>query len=93
MGAAGYVHSEGDANWWRPSPSVTYGAFFRPLMLTNPFGDTASVSFDAETLLVECRTDYAGNLTQFVHDRRILAPVEEVSPNLNRIQIASDELG
>lgn len=90
----GYVHSEGDANWWQPTDRVEYGTpFLLPVREINPFGDIASVTYDADHLLVRTRTDYAGAVTQYQNDTRLLAPVMETSPNLNVTRIAADELG
>lgn len=90
----GYVHSEGDSDWWQPSDRVEYGTpFLLAVRQINPFGDTASVSYDAHHLLIEARIDFAGNVTAYENDYRLLAPVVETGPNLNRTRIAADELG
>ena len=63
----GYVHSEGDANWWIPSGRVFYSPnvtdtpaqelafaqqhFFLPHRSRDPFGNTAFVSYDPYDLL------------------------------------------
>ncbi|MCZ2095910.1 MAG: toxin [Anaerolineae bacterium] len=94
MVEGGYIHSEGDANWWQPSDRVEYGTpFLLAVRQINPFGDVASVTYDADHLLIAARTDFAGNLTQFENDARLLAPVAEIGPNLNVTRIAADELG
>ncbi len=91
MTAAGYEAIGTD--WWRPTSTVSYGAFFQPVSVTTPFGDTGSVTYDADGLMIESRTDFVGNVTAFVNDKRTLSPSEKLSPNLNRTQIATDELG
>lgn len=91
MAAAGYENIEGE--WWRPTSVVHYGPFFQPVSVETPFGDVASLTRDADALLVESRTDFVGNVSQFINDPRTLSPVEKISPNLNRTQIRTDELG
>lgn len=91
MTAAGYENIDGD--WWRPSSVVRYGAFFQPASVETPFGDVASMTRDADALMVVSRSDFVGNVSQFVNDPRTLSPVEKISPNLNRTQILTDELG
>ncbi|MBC7139121.1 MAG: toxin [Defluviimonas sp.] len=91
MAAAGYVSI--GANWWRPTSVVRYGPFFQPVSVETPFGDTATITRDADALMVEARTDFAGNVSQFINDPRTLSPIEKISPNLNRTQIRTDELG
>jgi RHS repeat-associated protein len=91
MTAAGYEQLDGD--WWRPTSTVSYGPFFQATSVTTPFGDTGIVAYDADGLMLESRTDFVGNVTQFVNDPRTLSPNEKISPNLNVTRIATDELG
>lgn len=94
LAEGGYVHSEGDANWWAPTHRVEYGTpFLLPVRLVSPFGDAASVTYDAHHLLVEAATDFVGNVTSVENDYRILGPALQTSPNLNREAVAADELG
>ncbi|WP_424985132.1 SpvB/TcaC N-terminal domain-containing protein [Microbulbifer sp. S227A] len=91
MSAAGYVAIDG--GWWRPTSTVRYDRFSQPVSVETPFGDMASLTRDADDLMVESRSDFVGNLSRFVNDTRTLSPVEKVSPNQNRTQIRMDELG
>jgi RHS repeat-associated protein len=76
-GNGGYVHSEGDTQWWIPSgrvflsPGATDDAstelaaarlhFFLPRRYRDPFGATGSVAYDAYDLLVQETRDALGN--------------------------------
>ncbi len=91
MVAAGY-EVQGSA-WWRPTSTVSYGPFFLPVSVTTVFGATGSITYDPDGLMIESRADFAGNITQFVNDPRTLSPREKRSPNLNRTEVATDELG
>ncbi|HZS38658.1 MAG TPA: toxin TcdB middle/C-terminal domain-containing protein, partial [Polyangia bacterium] len=73
----GYVHLDGDANWWAPSGSVFYSAaaadspavelataqahFFLPRRFQDPFGASATVAYDRYDLLPLETVDAAGN--------------------------------
>src|SRR5262249_59326626 len=64
----GYVHSEGDQDWWLPSGRVYYhdnpsassavelsaarGRFFQPCRFRDPFGTDAWVEYDSHSLLL-----------------------------------------
>ncbi|TMQ09542.1 MAG: hypothetical protein E6J90_37785 [Deltaproteobacteria bacterium] len=77
-GDGGYVHSEGDANWWIPSGRAFYSPgpddtaadelaharqhFFLPHRFRDPFGQTTTVSYDRYDLLVSQTRDPIGNL-------------------------------
>jgi RHS repeat-associated protein len=74
----GYVHSQGDDNWWIPSGRVFYsrGAddtpadeldyarrhFFLPCRFQDPFGQSTTIKYDAYDLLVQETRDALGNL-------------------------------
>lgn len=117
--ASGYLR-EGKA-WLVPSGRVSYspGAdddpaaelkyarrhFFRPRRFTDPFGNTAHVTYDRYDLLVSQTRDALGNLvvagerdasgevTRDGNDYRVLAPRLVSDPNRNRSAVAFDALG
>ncbi len=105
----GYVHSEGDTNWWIPSgrsffsPNVADTPtqelafarqhFFVPHRSRDPFGNQAFVTFDPYDLLMKETTDSVGNQVKAEHDYRLLQPFLVTDPNGNRAQVAFDTLG
>jgi hypothetical protein len=105
----GYVHSEGDANWWIPSGRVFYSPneadtptqelafaqrhFFSPHRSRNPFGNTAFMRYDSYDLLLKQTTDPLGNRMTAEHDYRLLQPFRVTDPNGNRAEVAFDTLG
>jgi RHS repeat-associated protein len=105
----GYVHSEGDANWWIPSGRVFYSPhttdtpaqelafaqhrFFLPHRSRDPFGNTAVMGFDAYDLLIKQTIDPLSNTTTADHEYRLLQPFRMTDPNGNRTEVAFDTLG
>jgi len=105
----GYVHSEGDANWWIPSGRVFYSPneadtptqelafaqrhFFSPHRSRNPFENTAFMRYDSYDLLLKQTTDPLGNRMTAEHDYRLLQPFRVTDPNGNRAEVAFDTLG
>jgi len=105
----GYVHSEGDANWWIPSgrafysPHVADGPaqerafaqrhFFAPHRSLDPFGNITFVTYDSYDLILKQTTDPLGNRTTAEHDYRLLQPFRMTDPNGNRAEVAFDTLG
>jgi len=105
----GYIHSEGDTNWWIPSGQVFYSLhvtdtpaqelafarqhFFSPHRSRDPFGNTALVSYDPYDLLLKQTTDPLGNRTVAEHDYRLLQPFRVTDLNGNRVEVAFDTLG
>ena len=105
----GYVHSEGDGNWWIPSGRVFYSPnvtdtpaqelafarqhFFSPHRSRDPFGNTAIVSYDPYDLLLKKTTDPLGNRATAENDYRLLQPFRMTDPNGNRAEVAFDTLG
>lgn len=105
----GYVHSEGDVNWWIPSgrsflsPHIADTAaqelafaqqhFFISHRSRDPFGNQAFVTFDPYDLLLQETTDPVGNRVKTDHDYRLLQPFLVTDPNGNRAQVAFDTLG
>lgn len=109
IGDGGYIHFDGDANWWIPSgrvfmsPSEDEDAaqelafarqhFFMPLRFRDPFGQTSTVEYDAHDLLMVRTTDPLENNITARHDYRLLAPEFITDPNGNRSVVAFDVLG
>ncbi len=74
---AGYVHSQGDHNWWVPSGRVFYhpaanssaatelvaakAAFFQPCRFRDPFGSQTRITYDGHKLLLLGSKDPLGN--------------------------------
>ncbi|MGA9768045.1 MAG: SpvB/TcaC N-terminal domain-containing protein [Blastocatellia bacterium] len=104
----GYVHSEGDANWWIPSGQVFYSPndtdsaaqevsfarqhFFLPRRFRDPFGQGATVDYVYDLLLKESR-DALGNTASVENDFRVLSPRLMTDANGNRSFAAYDALG
>jgi RHS repeat-associated protein len=98
--AAGYVHFEGDANWWIPSGTSVYPAapevhFYIPTGARDALGGETIAELDQYDLLVE-RVRTAGAAwteVEATNDYRVLGPVGMVDPNKNRSAVEMDELG
>ena len=107
--AGGYVHVQGDANWWIPSGQVFYSPgqsdtaaaelayagkhFFLPSRARDPFGQTTTVTHDRYDLLAREVRDPLGNLVSADLDYRVLQPWQVYDPNRNRNAVCFDELG
>jgi RHS repeat-associated protein len=92
---AGYVHSQGDHNWWVPSGRVFYhpaanssaateivaakAAFFQPCRFRDPFGSQTRVTYDGHKLLFLGSEDPLGN--QVTAGERV--PGRAVEPRLD----------
>ena len=59
----------------------------------DPFGDAASIDYDADDLLPTTTTDSASNVVSASNDYRVLAPVLITDPNRNRGAVSFDTLG
>lgn len=108
-GDGGYVHNEGDANWWVPSGRVFFSPgdgddpnteltearrhFFAPMRIVDPFGAVDRRTSDRYDLLAVEMRDPVGNVTSARNDYRVLQPVQIVDPNGNRAEVAFDTLG
>lgn len=95
---AGYIHSEGDDDWWTQSGTAIYDPspknnFFTPVGVCDAFGNKSYAEYDKYILLVKSTTDAIGNKAAAVLDYRTLSPVMLIDPNLNRAAVETDELG
>lgn len=95
---AGYIHSEGDLNWWIPSGIAIYppdarDRFYLPSGLRDPLGGITTMQHDVYDLLLEQMTDAIGNKVSAKNDYRTLAPWQVIDANLNRSAVETDELG
>ena len=98
MTSLGYVHSEGDADWWSPTPTLVYppgaaATFYRPSGARDVFGNLTQVTFDTYALLPTSTTDALNNVRSCTNDYRTLKPSLVTDQNGNRTQYAVDELG
>ncbi len=97
----GYVFVDGA--WWLPSGRQIFDSrqFFLPVEVVDPFGQRATVSYDAHALFV---TETASSLfaatplevviaTVAEHDYRVLQPRLVTDPNGNRSAVRFDPLG
>lgn len=105
----GYVHVEGDPNWWSPdghylfSPGSTdtpaeeldhaRAHFFVPKRFVDPFGNTTIVLYDSDDLLPVESRDPLGNTTIGQNDYRVMQPRAVTDPNGNRTTLQFDALG
>ena len=105
----GYVHSEGDDNWWITSGLAFYSPnvadspaqelafaqqhFFLPHRARDPFGNTAFVTYDPYDFQPKQTIDPLGNRTTAEHNYRLLQPFRLTDPNGNRAEVAFDTLG
>jgi RHS repeat-associated protein len=96
-GAAGYLAVNGD--YWTHAGITNYDAahFYLPLSFQDPFGNKASLLYDAAKLFVlESHTsDNAAfdNVTTVAIDYRVLRPYLLTDPNGNQTAVAYDALG
>lgn len=100
LAQAGYVHSEGDGNWWIPSATAVYAPdaaanFYLPRGSRTALGVETLATLDRHHLLVECVTvtQASWNTTSIQNDYRVLAPVVTTDPNHNRTAVQFDALG
>jgi RHS repeat-associated protein len=89
----GYVQADG--LWWTRSGRQVFdpAQFYAPVTGRDPFGNEASVVYDAHRLFVTEVTDALGNTASFEHDYRVLAPYRSTDPNGNRTQVGFDTFG
>ena len=81
--------------WWARTQraSLVPSAFMQPTGMVDPFGNTASVDYDATSLRAIGATDPVGNSSSIVLDYRLLTTVEATDPNGNRQLAAFDPFG
>ncbi len=98
--AAGYLHFNGDDNWWIPSGTASYPAnpdvhFYIPIGTKDPLGVETIAALDPYDLLVQkVEVKQAKwNVVTAVNDYRVLGPVLMTDPNKNRSAVEHDELG
>ena len=98
--AAGYVHFDGDTNWWIPSGTLRYATnpaahFYLPLANQDPLGLETVVTYDQYDLLVQQVqiTQASWHVVSASNDYRLLGPVLVTDPNQNRSAVEIDELG
>jgi RHS repeat-associated protein len=97
--SAGYVHFNGDTNWWIPSGTAIYPAnpdatFYLPIGAKDPLGVETRATFDKHVLLIEKVEvkQAAWNVVTAVNDYRVLGPVLMTDPNGNRSAVEHDVL-
>ena len=96
----GYVHSEGDANWWVPSGEAVYPGdaadnFYLPSGHRDPLGNLSTVEYDDYGLFVtKTRApEPIANQTLALHGYHALQPIETTDANGNRVAVETDALG
>jgi hypothetical protein len=98
--ASGYIHFNGDANWWIPSGTAIYPAnpadhFYIPIGARDPMGLETIATLDPYDLLME-RVQVkqaAWTETIAINDYRVLGSVMMIDPNKNRTAVEIDALG
>jgi len=97
---AGYVHFDGDANWWIPSGTDVYPAdppahFYLPIGAKDALGLETVAVLDRYDLLPELVrvTPAPWNEVRATNDYRVLGAVVITDPNHNRTAVQLDELG
>jgi RHS repeat-associated protein len=108
LAEGGYVHSEGDENWWLPSGRVFFSTeadspagelssarqhFFGPRRYVGPLGGVTTVIYDDVDLLPVETRDAVGNIRRSTNDYRVVQPVLVTDANGNRSSAAFDALG
>ncbi len=90
---AGYVLDEG--LWWTTSFRQVFDAslFYQPTSVIDPWGNTSTITYDADGLLVTEVIDPVGNAVEAGHDYRVLAPTLVTDANGNRTAAAYDGMG
>lgn len=98
--SAGYVHCDGDADWWVPSGTAIYADnaadhFYIPIGVRDPMGVETVAERDSYDLLVESVyvRQAAWHKVTAVNDYRILGPVLVTDLNGSRTAIEVDALG
>ena len=108
-GQGGYVDLDGDGHWWIPSGRTFLSPgdndtaqqelaharehFFLPHRYRDAFGQTNTVIYDDNDLLIVEACDPVGNLVRAENNYRVLQPRLVTDPNYNRTEAAFDVLG
>ncbi|MEX1368046.1 MAG: SpvB/TcaC N-terminal domain-containing protein [Nannocystaceae bacterium] len=89
----GYVLEDG--LWWTRSPRQVFDPtqFYLPTAAIDPFGNQATITYDADAIAVTQILDPVGNSVQAEHDYRLLSPTLLTDPNGNRVAAGYDGLG
>ncbi|HEU4478511.1 MAG TPA: toxin TcdB middle/N-terminal domain-containing protein, partial [Pyrinomonadaceae bacterium] len=106
---SGYVHFEGDGNWWIPSGRTSFSqnpadtppqelthaleSFFLPQRFSDQFGNTTSFFYDSHFLLPVESRNALGSRTLSENDYRVLQPRLITDANGNRTGAVFNELG
>jgi RHS repeat-associated protein len=109
LAEGGYVHHDGDANWWVSSGRVFYSPdathtpaaelafarqhFFLSFRFRSPLGADTVVGYDVRDLLLVRTEDATGNIVESACDYRVLQPALVTDPNGNRSAALYDALG
>lgn len=104
-----YVDLDNDGRWWistgrmyfHPDPAATAAAelalaiddFFLAKRTTDVFGNSGTVAYDSEKLLVVESVDALYNQTTCVNDYRVLSPRLLTDSNGNQAEVVFDALG
>ncbi|MCH9683140.1 MAG: RHS repeat-associated core domain-containing protein [Deltaproteobacteria bacterium] len=90
---AGYALDDG--LWWTTSLRQVFDAslFYQPTSVIDPWGNTSTITYDADGLLVTEVLDPVGNAVEAEHDYRVLAPTIVADVNGNRTAAAYDGMG
>jgi RHS repeat-associated protein len=89
----GYVLDD-DAYWMRSGRHVPSASkFYQPVEFLDPFGNSTTVTYDADALFMVEIEDPIGNTVSAEIDRRVLAPAMMTDPNGNRVAVAFDTRG
>jgi RHS repeat-associated protein len=104
----GYADLDRDGHWWVPSGRVYYSPdaddahveleyarrhFFVARRYLDPFGNTTTVTYDAQDLSPVETRDAIGNVVHSRLDYRVLRPWQVTDVNGNRAEVAFDALG
>ncbi len=89
----GYVLDD-DAYWRRSGRQVPSASkFYQPVEFLDPFGNSTTVTYDADALFMVEIEDPIGNTVSAEIDLRVLAPAKMTDPNGNRVAVAFDTRG
>ncbi|WAS90969.1 SpvB/TcaC N-terminal domain-containing protein [Nannocystis punicea] len=89
----GYVLA-GGAYWMRSGRQVPSASkFYQPVEFLDPFGNSTTVEYDADSLLILEVEDPVGNTVTAEVDLRVLAPWKLTDANGNRVAVGFDTRG